>query len=107
MKVRKVRQHQNPLLIWNKNGYKREKRPTFISKKFNNKCTMCNFYLLVALELKLMEESGLAACFANAVAVLCMNLAKLGVYPLLGSVGVVGSFFSKGPGAGGSGSCNR
>ena len=67
----------------------------------------CNFYLLVALELKLMEESGLAACFAKAVAVLCMNLAKLGVYPLLGSVGVVGSFFSKGPGAGGSGSCNR
>ena len=54
-----------------------------------------------------MEESGLAACFAKAVAVLCMNLAKLGVYPLLGSVGVVGSFFSKGPGAGGSGSCNR
>ena len=104
--VRKVRQHQNPLLIWNTNGYKSEKgQPSLVkSLKIN---AQCNFYLLVALELKLMEESGLAACFAKAVAVLCMNLAKLGVYPLLGSVGVVGSFFSKGPGAGGSGSCKR
>ena len=87
---------------------KEKKGQPLLVKSFIKKTHIAmQFYLLVALELKLMEESGLAACFANAVAVLCMNLAKLGVYPLLGSVGVVGSFFSKGPGAGGSGSCKR
>ena len=44
----------------------------------------------VVVELKLMEESGLAICLG--LSEVLINRAKFGVKPQLGSVGVVGSF---------------
>ena len=47
-----------------------------------------------------MEESGLAICLG--LSEVLINRAKFGVKPQLGSVGVVGSFLSAGPGPSGS-----
>ena len=44
----------------------------------------------MVVELKLMEESGLAICLG--LSEVLINRAKFGVKPQLGSVGVVGSF---------------
>ena len=44
----------------------------------------------VVVELKLMEESGLAICLG--LSEVLINRAKFGVKPQFGSVGVVGSF---------------
>ena len=44
----------------------------------------------VVVELKLIEESGLATCFG--LSEVLIKWAKFGVKPICGSVGVVGSF---------------
>ena len=46
----------------------------------------------MVVELKLIEESGLAACLG--LSDVLMKRAKLGVNPQFGSVGVVGSFLT-------------